>query len=182
MTEQLHFSFSLSCTGEGHGNPLQCSCLENPRDGRAWWAAVYGVTQSRTQLSSSSRCKLLHTEWTNKVLLYSTGNYIWYPGINHNWKEHEKEWIDAYNWMTLLYNRNYYGKSTMLKENHQAEFGNLCFMKKFLSFTGHPNGSVTFTKCYSVWVSESCSVMSFSLRPPWTIHSMEFSRPEYWSR
>ena len=50
--------FSLSCTGEGNGNPLQCSCLENPRDGGAWWAAVSGVAQSRTrlkQLSSSSR-------------------------------------------------------------------------------------------------------------------------------
>ena len=50
MTEQLPFHFSLSCTGEGNGNPLQCSCLENPRDGGAWWAAVYGVTQSRTRL------------------------------------------------------------------------------------------------------------------------------------
>ena len=56
-TERLHFHFSLSCTGEGNGNPLQCSCLENPRDGGAWWSAVYGVAQSRTQLkrlSSSS--------------------------------------------------------------------------------------------------------------------------------
>ena len=54
-TERLHFS--LSCIGEGHGNPLQCSCLENPRDGGAWWAAVYGVAQSwtwLTRLSSSS--------------------------------------------------------------------------------------------------------------------------------
>jgi len=50
MTEQFHFRFSLSCTGVGNGNPLQCSCLENPRDGGAWWAAVYGVTQSRTRL------------------------------------------------------------------------------------------------------------------------------------
>ena len=54
-------SLSLSCIGEGNGNPLQCSCLENPRGGWAWWAAVYGVTQSRTWLkwvssSSSSRC------------------------------------------------------------------------------------------------------------------------------
>ena len=49
-TEQLHFHFSLSCIGEGNGNPLQCSCLENPRDGGAWWAAVYGVAQSRTRL------------------------------------------------------------------------------------------------------------------------------------
>ena len=45
-TEWLHFHFSLSCIGEGNGNPLQCSCLENPRDGGAWWAAVYGVAQS----------------------------------------------------------------------------------------------------------------------------------------
>ena len=47
-TEQPHFHFSLSCIGEGKGNPLQCSCLENPRDGGAWWAAVYGVAQSQT--------------------------------------------------------------------------------------------------------------------------------------
>ena len=58
--EWLHFHFSLSCIGKGNGNPLQCSCLENPRDGGAWWAAVYVVAQSRTQLkqlssSSSSR-------------------------------------------------------------------------------------------------------------------------------
>ena len=47
-TERLHFYFSLSCIGEGNGNPLQCSCLENPMDGGAWWAAVSGVPQSRT--------------------------------------------------------------------------------------------------------------------------------------
>ena len=49
-TERLCFHFSLSCTEEGSGNPLQRSCLENPRDREAWWAAVYGVTQSRTRL------------------------------------------------------------------------------------------------------------------------------------
>ena len=49
-TEQFHFHFSLSWIGEGNGNPLQCSCLENPRDGGAWWAAVYGVAQSQTRL------------------------------------------------------------------------------------------------------------------------------------
>ena len=56
-TERLHFHFSLSCIGEGNGNPLQCSCLENPRDGGIWWAAVYGVAQSWTRLKrlSSSR-------------------------------------------------------------------------------------------------------------------------------
>ena len=49
-TEQLPFHFSLSCVGKGNGNPLQCSCLENPRDGGGWWAAVSGVAQSRTRL------------------------------------------------------------------------------------------------------------------------------------
>ena len=48
MTERLHFHFLLSCIGEGNGNLLQCSCLENPRDGGAWWAAVYGVAESDT--------------------------------------------------------------------------------------------------------------------------------------
>ena len=62
-TERLPFHFSLSCIGEGNGNPLQYSCLENPRDGGAWWAAVYGVSQSWTrlkQLSSSSRHSFIH--------------------------------------------------------------------------------------------------------------------------
>ena len=61
MTERLHFHFSLSCIGQANSNPLQCSCLENPRDQEAWWAAVYGVTQSQTrlkQLSSSSSSSL----------------------------------------------------------------------------------------------------------------------------
>ena len=63
-TERLHFHFSLSCIGEGNGNPLQCSCLGNPRDKGAWWAAIYGVTQSRTQLkrlSSSSMCIYIYS-------------------------------------------------------------------------------------------------------------------------
>ena len=51
MTEGLLFHFTLSCIGEGNGNPLQCSCLESPRDGGAWWAAIYGVAQSQTWLS-----------------------------------------------------------------------------------------------------------------------------------
>ena len=61
MIEQLPFHFSLSCIGEGNGNPLRCSCLENPRDRGAWWAAVYGVAQSQTglkRLTSSSSSKL----------------------------------------------------------------------------------------------------------------------------
>ena len=65
-TEWLHFHYWLSCTGEGNGNPLQCSCLENPRDGRAWWAAIYGVAQSRIRvkwLSSSSQKIKRHAPW-----------------------------------------------------------------------------------------------------------------------
>ena len=65
-TDRLHFHFSLSCIGEGNDNPLQCSCLENPRDGGAWWAAVCGVAQRRTRLerrssssSSSSSSRVL---------------------------------------------------------------------------------------------------------------------------
>ena len=55
-TERPHFHFSLSCIGAGNGNPLQCSCLENPRDGGAWRAAVSGVAQSRTRLKRLSSC------------------------------------------------------------------------------------------------------------------------------
>ena len=72
MTERLHFHFSVSCIGEGNGNPLQRSCLENPRDEGAWWAAVYGVAQSRTRLkwlSSSSRDIWQQTKQT-EVLSY----------------------------------------------------------------------------------------------------------------
>ena len=79
-TEQLHFHISLSCIGEGNGNPLQYSCLENPRDRGAWWAAVYGVAQSRTRLkrlSSSSMdnigekyCSHLHCEPDIPLILY----------------------------------------------------------------------------------------------------------------
>ena len=96
-TERLHFHFLLSCIGEGNGNPLQCSCLENPRDGGAWWAAVYGVTQSRTRVkrlsssSSSSCCPCLIIEddslkkfvkfllrlvwWSREVEALLTGDY-----------------------------------------------------------------------------------------------------------
>ena len=67
MTERLHFDFSLSCIGEGNGNPLQCSCLENPRDGAAWWASVYGVAQSRTQLKRLSSSSSIHIAKGNKI-------------------------------------------------------------------------------------------------------------------
>ena len=70
-TERLYFHFSLSCIGEGNGNPLQCSCLENPRDGGPWWAAVYGVAQSQTQLKqlSSSSSSNSHPRVCDGLLL-----------------------------------------------------------------------------------------------------------------
>ena len=74
-TQWLHFHFSLSCIGEGNGNPLQCSCLENPGDGGAWWAAVYEVAQSRTRLkwlSSSSKALIVIIKYLNiSFLSYS---------------------------------------------------------------------------------------------------------------
>ena len=91
-TERLHFHFSLSCIGEGNGNPLQCSCLENPRDGGAWWAVVYGVTQSRIRLkwlSSSSKGQesgLLFT-WSNKNILFEYAK-----------KKKGKDWMQSFSW------------------------------------------------------------------------------------
>ena len=90
-TEQFHFHFSLSCIGERNGNPLQCSCLENPRDRRAWWAAISGVAQSQTRLkrlsSSSSktwkqpRCPLTD-DWIRKLWYIYTVEY--YSAIKRN--------------------------------------------------------------------------------------------------
>jgi len=86
-------SLSLSCIGEGNDNPLQCSCLENPRDGGAWWAAVYGVSQSWTRLkglSSSSSNDNPVCETAKETQMYRTvfwtlgegeGGMIWENGI-----------------------------------------------------------------------------------------------------
>ena len=66
--ERPHFHFSLSCIGEGNGNPLQCSCLEDPRDGGAWWAAIYGVPQSRTRLKRLSS-RISYTVYLSYIVL-----------------------------------------------------------------------------------------------------------------
>ena len=79
-TERLHFPFSLSCIEEGSGNPLQCSCLENPRDGRAWWAAVYGVTQSRTRLKRlSSSSNSSRSAFYSRLISPLWGACCWFP-------------------------------------------------------------------------------------------------------
>ena len=91
-TERLHFHFSLSCTGEGNGNPLQCSCLENPGDRGVWWAAVSGVAQSRTQLkrlsSSSSKVVL-------KILQARLQKYVnsELPNVQDGFKKGEEQEI-----------------------------------------------------------------------------------------
>ena len=100
-TERIHFHFSLSCIGEGNGNPLQCSCLETPMDRGAWWATVYGVAQSWTQLNRLSSSSSSNTETPPGGMLPRTcrpqSNYTWglmmltptsslseeWPGANH---------------------------------------------------------------------------------------------------
>ena len=87
--ERPHFHFSLSCIGEGNGNPLQCSCLENPRDWGAWWAAIYGVTQSRTLLkrlsSRSSRpasfSGWLEVPWSAGPRVFSFASLLSFPRV-----------------------------------------------------------------------------------------------------
>ena len=80
-TERLHFHFSFPCTGGGNGNLLQCSCLENPRDGGAWWAAIYGVTQSQTRLKVLSRSSITISDMTQYAcririaLLFCSGSF-----------------------------------------------------------------------------------------------------------
>ena len=107
MTEWLHFHFSLACIGEGNGNPLQCSCLENSRDGGALWAAICGVAQSRTQLkrlSSSSSSPTSRRRWWHPtpVLL---------PGKSHGrrslggcspWGREESDTTERLNWTDVL--------------------------------------------------------------------------------
>ena len=88
MSERLHVHFSLSRIGEGNGNPLHCSCLENPRDGGAWWAAIYGVTQIWTRLkwlsSSIVWGQLKHT-YLLKYLMQRRGESVQHPSILYFW-------------------------------------------------------------------------------------------------
>ena len=88
MTERLHFHFSLSCIGEGNSNPLQCSCLENPRDGGAWWAAIYGVVQSLTRLKqlSSKPGPGSRSPTLSYRTMFSTG-WWWWWGWGGWWRQ-----------------------------------------------------------------------------------------------
>ena len=102
-TEQLHFHFSLSCFGKGNGNPLQCSCLENPREGGAWWAAIYGVAQSPTRLSSSSSWIIEKTrEFQKNIYFCFIYNAKVFDCVDHNklWKI--LKWIGIPEHLTCL--------------------------------------------------------------------------------
>ena len=104
-TEQLHFHFSLSCIAEGNGNPFQCFCLENPRDGGAWWAAVYGVAQSRTRLKRlSSNSSSVYILILNSSFLFANYKLVFYV------------YVDIWYGQALVYRllcpRNFPGKST----------------------------------------------------------------------
>ena len=100
-TEQLHFHFSLSCIGKGNGNPPQCSCLENPRDGGAWWAAVSGVAQSQTWLkplsSSSSSSNIYSLKAVSFCLVLSV---LWeIPGCSMD----KVQWLDLDTFLLFLH-------------------------------------------------------------------------------
>ena len=137
MTERLHFLFSPSCIGEGNGNPLQCSCLENPRDWGAWWAAVYGVAQSRTRLkrlsSSSSSMILLSEAFT----LQGTAS-----SLHMNWTKLRKEERGKIRWclIQLLPKPAHVTGRHLLALSHAPDFkedNRQCFRKYWLSVSLH---------------------------------------------
>ena len=103
-TERLPFHFSLSCIGEGNGNPLQCSCLENPRDGGAWWAAVYGVAQSQTRLkrlsSSSSSSSSSNTFPKDSIIWLMESLFMKYAATI-NFLEIHIIWVPSKPWICI---------------------------------------------------------------------------------
>ena len=125
-TERLHYHFSLSCTGEGNGTPLQCSCLENPRDGGAWWAAIYGVAQSRTRLkwlsSSNSSCCKHRCRFTLTWKLFKIFHYSLYEIPHEHTFRHCLRKIALRNWfLFLLAVRNF-------RTKYETWSQNLCFL------------------------------------------------------
>ena len=117
MTEWIHFHFSLSCIGEGNGNLLQYSCLENPRDGGAWWAAVYGIAQSRTRLKRLSSSSKGNQPWIfiRKTDDEAEAPILWPPDVKSrligkdpeagkNWRQEKKgttenEMVGWHHWL-----------------------------------------------------------------------------------
>ena len=117
MTERLHFHFSHSPIGEGNGNPLQCSCLENPRDGEPWWAAIYGVAQSRTRLKRLSSSSSSSNRWSS----WSSSYYSWWPVREKARETHARclGWLGHGRWPGE--DREHWWEQPAL--NHQAKQG-----------------------------------------------------------
>ena len=152
------FHFSLSCIGEGNGNPVQCSCLENPRGRRAWWADVYGVTQSQTWLkwlSSSSRLylNLKCYKWNFMATLLP---------------KKQLKILKSYV-IKLL--------STYLIQSSVQTAILILFVKKLIFCMR----TYQLLKFHSEWKWKLLSHVQLFVTP-WTIQSMELSRPKYWSR
>ena len=117
MTERLHFHFALSCIGEGNGNPLQCSCLENPRDGGAWWAAVYGVAQlDKTEVTSSSSSIYVKVHQLSKTPLFywlkATLGITNYKLSSGEEKQPVTAWLLAVNYIHEITNISIYVEDT----------------------------------------------------------------------
>ena len=141
---RLHFHFSLSCIGGGNGTPLQCSCLENPRDGRAWWAAFCGVAQSCTWL-----------KWQQQQVGMNVNSYLSYILSSWNWV------------LTSLFTRNFTVKLSVLNlENFFVIFTkissliqSLCFLYMFFNGKLHGSTIVLYIKLVSVIKNCTCSNM-----------------------
>ena len=127
-TERLHFHFSLSCIREGNGSPLQCSCLENPKDGGAWWAAVFGVAQSRTQLKRLSR-SIFYLSVHQKQFFFSPlglfasapNNFVFSFGTD--------------SWVLDLRNDNFQGRNFAGPRCARTGLGGQCGLLRGLSFS-----------------------------------------------
>ena len=134
-TERLHFQFSLSCIGEGNGNPLQCSCLENPRDGGAWWASVYGVAQSRMRLkwlSSSSSSRFFCKISLNACLLEAC---LWLYWDSAFWARIPQKWY-----------------CVLLSASYQSIYDIKCFIDYGISFNHLIKVSVGFLFFFFCWL------------------------------
>ena len=103
-TERLHFYFSLSCIGEGNGTPLQCSCLENPRDGGAWWAAVYGVAQSQTRLKWLSSRTVMAPLGVSFSLLIEDQSLV-EVDLSAIWGPLDSNWFMLYPWAMSFFQK-----------------------------------------------------------------------------
>ena len=165
MTERLHFQFSFPCIGEGNGNPLQCSCLKNPRDGRAWWAAVYGVAWSQTRLKRlSSSSKLLLNEYVHACMYKRMLNLLALSSV-----------IFPQMLLCPVIGR----KHISLKSHFKEQI--FCF-HKFHSFTWI---SLLIFPMYSLSKCQSLICAQLFVTPWTAAHqaplSMRFSRQGYWS-